>query len=132
MVSYDVTFQLDQMEAGLKPGMSATAEVVVKQAEGVNVPTSAITADTVTVGARRQARAPARRHRAGRQQLDDHPQRAEGRRNGRPARGEHHRTSATSLLSGSAAARRGLGGGGGGGGGAGGGGGGGAFFRGGG
>ena len=33
---------LDQMEAGLKPGMSATAEVVVKQAEGINVPTSAI------------------------------------------------------------------------------------------
>ncbi len=29
--------------------MSATAEVVVKQAEGVNVPTSAISADTVTV-----------------------------------------------------------------------------------
>ena len=37
------------MDAGLKPGMSATAEVVVKQAEGVNVPTSAITASTVTV-----------------------------------------------------------------------------------
>ncbi len=35
--------------AGLKLGMSATAEVVVKQAEGVNVPTSAISADTVTV-----------------------------------------------------------------------------------
>ncbi|MGA2164652.1 MAG: biotin/lipoyl-binding protein [Solirubrobacteraceae bacterium] len=49
VVSYDVTFQLDQLEHGLKPGMSATAEVVVKQAEGVNVPTSAITADTVTV-----------------------------------------------------------------------------------
>jgi HlyD family secretion protein len=49
VVSYDVTFQLDQLENGLKPGMSATAEVVVKQAEGVNVPTSAITADTVTV-----------------------------------------------------------------------------------
>jgi multidrug efflux pump subunit AcrA (membrane-fusion protein) len=49
VVSYDVTFQLDQMEAGLKPGMSATAEVVVKQAEGVNVPTSAISADSVTV-----------------------------------------------------------------------------------
>ncbi len=48
-VSYDVTFQLDQMEAGLKLGMSATAEVVVEQAEGVNVPTSAITADSVTV-----------------------------------------------------------------------------------
>jgi HlyD family secretion protein/macrolide-specific efflux system membrane fusion protein len=49
VVSYDVTFQLDQLQTGLKPGMSATAEVVVKQAEGLNVPTSAITADTVTV-----------------------------------------------------------------------------------
>jgi multidrug efflux pump subunit AcrA (membrane-fusion protein) len=49
VVSYDVTFQLDQLESGLKPGMSATAEVVVKQAEGVNVPTSAIATDTVTV-----------------------------------------------------------------------------------
>jgi multidrug efflux pump subunit AcrA (membrane-fusion protein) len=49
VVSYDVTFQLDQLESGIKPGMSATAEVVVKQAEGVNVPTSAISADTVTV-----------------------------------------------------------------------------------
>jgi len=49
VVSYDVTFALDQMEAGLKPGMSATAEVVVMQAEGINVPSSAITAGTVTV-----------------------------------------------------------------------------------
>jgi membrane fusion protein, macrolide-specific efflux system len=49
VVSYDVTFQLDQLESGLKVGMSATAEVVVKQAEGVNVPTSAISADSVTV-----------------------------------------------------------------------------------
>jgi multidrug efflux pump subunit AcrA (membrane-fusion protein) len=49
VVSYDVTFALEQMEAGLKPGMSATAEVVVKQAEGVNVPTSAISAGSVTV-----------------------------------------------------------------------------------
>jgi multidrug efflux pump subunit AcrA (membrane-fusion protein) len=48
-VSYDVTFQLDQMESSLKPGMSATAEVVVKQAEGVNVPTSAISGGEVTV-----------------------------------------------------------------------------------
>ncbi len=48
-VSYDVTFQLDQLDPGLKPGMSATAEVVVKQAEGVNVPTTAITAGAVTV-----------------------------------------------------------------------------------
>jgi hypothetical protein len=49
VVSYDVTFQLDQVESGLKPGMSATAEIVVKQAEGVNVPTSAISAGAVTV-----------------------------------------------------------------------------------
>ena len=49
VVSYDVTFTLDQMTAGLKPGMSATAEVVVKQAEGLNVPSTAITANSVTV-----------------------------------------------------------------------------------
>jgi multidrug efflux pump subunit AcrA (membrane-fusion protein) len=48
-VSYDVTFQLDQLAAGLRLGMSATAEVVVKQAEGINVPTSAISANSVTV-----------------------------------------------------------------------------------
>ena len=48
-VSYDVTFQLDQEVQGLKVGMSATAEVVVKQAEGLNVPTSAIKAGSVTV-----------------------------------------------------------------------------------
>jgi hypothetical protein len=49
VVSYDVTFQLDQTAAGFKPGMTATAEVVVNQEEGVNVPTSAISAGTVTV-----------------------------------------------------------------------------------
>jgi multidrug efflux pump subunit AcrA (membrane-fusion protein) len=49
VVSYDVTFQLDQSESGLKAGMSATAEVVVKQAEGINVPTTAISGGTVTV-----------------------------------------------------------------------------------
>jgi multidrug efflux pump subunit AcrA (membrane-fusion protein) len=49
VVSYDVTFQLDQLESGLKAGMSATAEVVVKQADGVNVPTTAISAGSVTV-----------------------------------------------------------------------------------
>jgi hypothetical protein len=49
VVSYDVTFALDQLESGLKAGMSATAEVVVSQAEGVNVPTSAISGGSVTV-----------------------------------------------------------------------------------
>jgi hypothetical protein len=48
-VSYDVTFQLDQDAEGLKVGMSATAEVVVKQAEGLNVPTSAVKGGSVTV-----------------------------------------------------------------------------------
>jgi multidrug resistance efflux pump len=49
VVSYDVTFQLNQTESGVRPGMSASAEVVVKQAEGVNVPTSAISGGAVTV-----------------------------------------------------------------------------------
>jgi multidrug efflux pump subunit AcrA (membrane-fusion protein) len=49
VVSYDVTFQLDQIQDGLKPGMSATAEVVVKQAEGVSVPNSAISGGSITV-----------------------------------------------------------------------------------
>jgi multidrug efflux pump subunit AcrA (membrane-fusion protein) len=49
VVSYDVTFQLDQTTGGLKPGMSASAEVVVKQATGVNVPTTAISGGSVTV-----------------------------------------------------------------------------------
>jgi multidrug efflux pump subunit AcrA (membrane-fusion protein) len=49
VVSYDVTFTLDQLQGGLKAGMSATAEVVVKQAEGINVPTSAITGGSVAV-----------------------------------------------------------------------------------
>jgi multidrug efflux pump subunit AcrA (membrane-fusion protein) len=48
-VSYDVTFQLDQMESELKVGMSATAEVVVQQAQGLSVPSSAISAASVTV-----------------------------------------------------------------------------------
>ncbi len=48
-VSYDVTFDLDQLDEGVKPGMSATAEVVVKQASGLNVPTTAISGGSVTV-----------------------------------------------------------------------------------
>ncbi|HEV7584521.1 MAG TPA: HlyD family efflux transporter periplasmic adaptor subunit [Solirubrobacteraceae bacterium] len=49
VVSYPVTFQLDQAASALKPGMSASAEVVVKQQEGINVPTSAISGKAVTV-----------------------------------------------------------------------------------
>jgi multidrug efflux pump subunit AcrA (membrane-fusion protein) len=44
VVSYDVTLQLEQVEAGLKPGMSATAAVVTSQVDdAVNVPSSAVT-----------------------------------------------------------------------------------------
>ena len=58
VVSYDVTFVLDQMDSGLKPGMSATAEVVVKQAQGLNVPSSAIGRGSATVvsGSKRETR----------------------------------------------------------------------------
>jgi multidrug efflux pump subunit AcrA (membrane-fusion protein) len=49
VVSYEVTFQLEQTSAQLKPGMTVTAEVVIKQAEGVNVATSAIKNGSVTV-----------------------------------------------------------------------------------
>lgn len=49
VVSYDVTFQLDQMDPGLKPGMSVTAEVVVKQEAGISVPSSAVSGGSVTV-----------------------------------------------------------------------------------
>jgi multidrug efflux pump subunit AcrA (membrane-fusion protein) len=58
VVSYDVTFRLDQGASGVKPGMSASAEVVVAQQEGVNVPTRAISGVTVTVvhGSHRERR----------------------------------------------------------------------------
>ena len=54
VVSYNVTFDLDQLEPGLRPGMTATAQVVVSQAQGaVSVPTAAISrgggGQTVTV-----------------------------------------------------------------------------------
>ena len=49
VVTYDVVFHLDQLVAGIRAGMSASAEVLVKQAEGLNVLTSAISDDSVTV-----------------------------------------------------------------------------------
>lgn len=49
VVTYEVTFGLNQLSAGVKTGMTATVEVVVKQAEGVNVPTRAVSDDSVTV-----------------------------------------------------------------------------------
>ena len=43
VVSYDATLTLDQRDSRVKPGMSASAAVIVKQAQGVTVPNSAIT-----------------------------------------------------------------------------------------
>jgi hypothetical protein len=43
VVSYDATLTLDQSNKQVKPGMSASASVIVKQASGVTVPNDAIT-----------------------------------------------------------------------------------------
>ena len=43
VVSYDATLTLDQHDARVKPGMSASAAVVTGQASGVTLPSSAIT-----------------------------------------------------------------------------------------
>jgi multidrug efflux pump subunit AcrA (membrane-fusion protein) len=48
-VSYSVTLELTQSAAALKPGMSATAEIVTSQTSGLVVPTAAISGGTVTV-----------------------------------------------------------------------------------
>jgi macrolide-specific efflux system membrane fusion protein len=42
VVSYTVTLTLDQSDAQVKPGMSASASVFVGQASGVNVPNAAV------------------------------------------------------------------------------------------
>jgi macrolide-specific efflux system membrane fusion protein len=42
VVSYDATLTLDQSDDQVKPGMSASASVIVGQASGVNVPNSAV------------------------------------------------------------------------------------------
>jgi multidrug efflux pump subunit AcrA (membrane-fusion protein) len=42
VVSYNATLTLDQTDSRVKPGMSASASVVVAQAQGVNVPNSAV------------------------------------------------------------------------------------------
>jgi multidrug efflux pump subunit AcrA (membrane-fusion protein) len=43
VTSYDATVTLDQYDARVKPGMSASAEVVIKQGHGVTVPSGAVT-----------------------------------------------------------------------------------------
>jgi macrolide-specific efflux system membrane fusion protein len=42
VVSYAATLTLDQNDSSIKPGMSASAAVIVKQAQGVNVPNAAV------------------------------------------------------------------------------------------
>ncbi len=49
VVSFPVTVQLNEPVTGLKPGMSATAEVVVDEADGVlYIPSSAVSATGTT------------------------------------------------------------------------------------
>ncbi len=43
VVSYDVTLTLDQTNAKVRPGMSASATIITAQAQGVTVPNDAIT-----------------------------------------------------------------------------------------
>jgi len=43
VVSYDATLTLDQNDARVKPGMSASASVTTKQAQGLTLPNTAIT-----------------------------------------------------------------------------------------
>jgi macrolide-specific efflux system membrane fusion protein len=43
VVSYSATLTLDQSDSRVKPGMSASASVIVSQAHGVTVPNSALT-----------------------------------------------------------------------------------------
>jgi RND family efflux transporter MFP subunit len=50
VVSYPVTIVVKQRAAGLRPGMTATAEVVIAQSQGVvTVPSRAVTGSSVTV-----------------------------------------------------------------------------------
>jgi membrane fusion protein, macrolide-specific efflux system len=42
VVSYDATLTLDQTDSRVKPGMSASASVIVGQAQGVTVPNQAV------------------------------------------------------------------------------------------
>ena len=42
-MSYDATLSLSQTDSSVKPGMSASAAVIVEQAQGVNVPNAAVT-----------------------------------------------------------------------------------------
>jgi membrane fusion protein, macrolide-specific efflux system len=42
VVSYTATLTLDQSDSRVKPGMSASAAVIVGQAQGVNVPSAAV------------------------------------------------------------------------------------------
>jgi macrolide-specific efflux system membrane fusion protein len=43
VVSYNATLTLDQNDSKVKPGMSASASVIVGQAQGVTLPNSAVT-----------------------------------------------------------------------------------------
>jgi len=43
VVSYNATITLDQHDSQVRPGMSASAQVIISQAQGVTVPNAAVT-----------------------------------------------------------------------------------------
>jgi multidrug efflux pump subunit AcrA (membrane-fusion protein) len=49
VVSYNATITLDQHDAQVKPGMSASVSVITGQASGVNLPNSAVTGTSGSV-----------------------------------------------------------------------------------
>jgi hypothetical protein len=49
VVSYNATITLDQHDAQVKPGMSASVSVITAQASGVNLPNSAVTGTSGSV-----------------------------------------------------------------------------------
>ena len=78
-VSYPVTLRLTQTSDTIKPGMTATADIVTAESEGLTVPTQALRGSMVTLAGRYDpARAGRRRRGIG----DGDHRRSEGRRQG--------------------------------------------------
>jgi multidrug efflux pump subunit AcrA (membrane-fusion protein) len=50
VVSYDTTLTLNQSDSQVRPGMSASASIIVKQAQGVTLPNQAVTSGTGSLG----------------------------------------------------------------------------------
>ena len=114
VVSYPVTIVVKQTAPGIRPGMTATAEVVIAQVQGVvTVPSRAVSGTSVTVkhGGKDDRRAA--HDGPGRRQHHGDRQRAAGGRAGSPPSASGLGAAAAQALGGNGGAiSRGLGGGG--------------------